>query len=181
MIQIPAQERAFGEGKTSPADLRPRRGKGVSGPRAPWAGGERGLDRTRHAKRMNRHGNKSTTARSSTTRSSTRTQPVPELMWPSTKGYVQAGNPVQAGHPQFHGWKDVIAKAPPNGQDLAFGIPMVEHADPLCTQKLGHRPGAGPHPSWPSRSGTSCGPVRVQGGCAPCLYGGQPIDKRSSS
>ena len=63
----------------------------------------------------------------------------PELMRAiDKKGYVQA-TPVQAGAiPYFMEWKDVIAKAPTGtGKTFAFGIPMVEHADPQGTQVTG--------------------------------------------
>ena len=50
------------------------------------------------------------------------------------KGYVEA-TPIQVGAiPWFMDWKDVIAKAPTGtGKTFAFGIPMVEHADPEST------------------------------------------------
>ena len=54
------------------------------------------------------------------------------------KGYVTA-TPVQAGAiPSFMDWKDVIAKAPTGtGKTFAFGIPMVEHTDPVCGEVQG--------------------------------------------
>ncbi len=54
------------------------------------------------------------------------------------KGYVQA-TPVQSGAiPYFMDWKDVIAKAPTGtGKTFAFGIPMVEHADPAGADVTG--------------------------------------------
>ena len=63
----------------------------------------------------------------------------PELMRAIEKlGYVRA-TPVQAGSiPYFMQWRDVIAKAPTGtGKTFAFGIPMVEHADPEGTDVTG--------------------------------------------
>ena len=50
------------------------------------------------------------------------------------KGFTQA-TPIQGGAiPYFMEWKDVVAKAPTGtGKTFAFGIPMVEHADPEST------------------------------------------------
>ncbi len=50
------------------------------------------------------------------------------------KGFTQA-TPIQGGAiPYFMDWKDVVAKAPTGtGKTFAFGIPMVEHADPEST------------------------------------------------
>ena len=103
----------------------------------------------------------------------------PELMRAiDKKGYVQA-TPVQAGAiPYFMEWKDVIAKAPTGtGKTFAFGIPMVEHADPQGTQVTGLVLAP------TSRSGTSCGTcARSRRGCAPCVStAGSPSTNRSSS
>ncbi len=169
----------MGGGQTSPADLRPRRGKGVSGPRS-TAGGERGpWIGPDMRKRMNRDmeingENVNDKVRYADLGLS------PELMRAiDKKGYVQA-TPVQAGAiPYFMEWKDVIAKAPTGtGKTFAFGIPMVEHIDPETPRS---RPWCWPPPgSWPSRSRTSCGTCApLRRGCGPsCLYGGQPIDKQ---
>ena len=95
------------------------------------------------------------------------------------KGYVQA-TPVQAGAiPYFMAWKDVIAKAPTGtGKTFAFGIPMVEHADPESTDV----------------QGLILAPTRElalqiqdelrdlcefkEGVRTVCLYGGAPIEKQ---
>ncbi|MBU5436111.1 DEAD/DEAH box helicase [Pseudoflavonifractor sp. MSJ-37] len=95
------------------------------------------------------------------------------------KGYVQA-TPVQAGAiPYFMEWKDVIAKAPTGtGKTFAFGIPMVEHADPASTDV----------------QGLILAPTRElalqiqdelrdlcefkEGVRTVCLYGGAPIEKQ---
>ena len=50
--------------------------------------------------------------------------------WPTT---IQA-----EAIPHFMQWKDVIAKAPTGtGKTFAFGIPMIEHIDPECTDVQG--------------------------------------------
>ena len=63
----------------------------------------------------------------------------PELMRAiEKKGYVQA-TPVQSGAiPYFMAGRDVIAKAPTGtGKTFAFGIPMVELANPEGTDVTG--------------------------------------------
>ncbi len=95
------------------------------------------------------------------------------------KGYTQA-TPVQGGAiPFFMDWKDVIAKAPTGtGKTYAFGIPMVEHADPESTDILGLVLA-------PTRELA----IQIQeelrdlcrfkeGVRTVCLYGGAPIDKQ---
>lgn len=95
------------------------------------------------------------------------------------KGYTQA-TPVQAGTiPYLMDWKDVIAKAPTGtGKTFAFGIPMLEHADPEGT----------------AVQGLILAPTRelalqiqeelrdlctfMPGVRTVCLYGGQPIDRQ---
>ena len=127
----------MGGGQTSPADLRPRRGKGVSGPRS-TAGGERGpWIGPDMRKRMNRDMEINGEIVNDKVRYADLNLS-PELMRAiDKKGYVQA-TPVQAGAiPYFMEWKDVIAKAPTGtGKTFAFGIPMVEHADPQGTEAL---------------------------------------------
>ena len=95
------------------------------------------------------------------------------------KGYVQA-TPVQAGAiPYFMEWKDVIAKAPTGtGKTFAFGIPMVEHADPQGTQVTGLVLA-------PTRELALQIQEELRQLCAflpgirvACLYGGQPIDRQ---
>ena len=107
----------------------------------------------------------------------------PELMRAiDKKGYVQA-TPVQAGAiPYFMEWKDVIAKAPTGtGKTFAFGIPMVEHADPQGTQVTGLV--LAPPGSWPSRSGMSCGTCAPsRRACVPCACtAASPSTSRSPS
>ena len=104
----------------------------------------------------------------------------PELMRAiDKKGYVQA-TPVQAGAiPYFMEWKDVIAKAPTGtGKTFAFGIPMVEHADPQGTQVTGLVLA-------PTRELALQIQEELRQLCAflpgirvACLYGGQPIDRQ---
>ena len=106
----------------------------------------------------------------------------PELMRAiDKKGYVQA-TPVQAGAiPYFMEWKDVIAKAPTGtGKTFAFGIPMVEHADPQGTQVTGLVLA-------PTRELAIQIQDELRDLCAfkegvrvVCLYGGQPIDRQIS-
>ena len=128
----------MGGGQTSPADLRPRRGKGVSGPRS-TAGGERG---PWIGPDMRKSMNRDMEINGEIVNDKVRYADLnlsPELMRAiDKKGYVQA-TPVQAGAiPYFMEWKDVIAKAPTGtGKTFAFGIPMVEHADPQGTQVTG--------------------------------------------
>lgn len=96
------------------------------------------------------------------------------------KGYV-AATPVQGGAiPYFMRWRDVIAKAPTGtGKTFAFGIPMVEHADPAGrqvtalvlapTRELALQIQEELRDLCAFRKG-----VRVV-----CLYGGQPIEKQT--
>ncbi len=95
------------------------------------------------------------------------------------KGYVTA-TPIQVGAiPPFMEWKDVIAKAPTGtGKTFAFGIPMVEHADPegqdVTALVLA-----------PTRELALQIQDELRDLCAfkegvrtVCLYGGAPIDKQ---
>ena len=104
----------------------------------------------------------------------------PELMRAiEKKGYVEA-TPVQSGAiPYFMEGRDVIAKAPTGtGKTFAFGIPMVEHADPegadvtalvlAPTRELAIQIQDEIRDLCAFKEG-----VRVV-----CLYGGQPIDKQ---
>ncbi len=95
------------------------------------------------------------------------------------KGYVQA-TPVQAGSiPYFMEWKDVIAKAPTGtGKTFAFGIPMVEHADPAGRDVTGLVLA-------PTRELAIQIQEELQDLCAfkegvqvVCLYGGAPIERQ---
>ena len=95
------------------------------------------------------------------------------------KGYIQA-TPVQAGAiPYFMEWKDVIAKAPTGtGKTFAFGIPMVEHADPAGGDVTGLVLA-------PTRELAIQIQEELQDLCAfkegvqvVCLYGGAPIEKQ---
>ena len=128
----------MGGGQTSPADLRPRRGKGVSGPRS-TAGGERGpWIGPDMRKRMNRDMEINGEIVNDKVRYADLNLS-PELMRAiDKKGYVQA-TPVQAGAiPYFMEWKDVIAKAPTGtGKTFAFGIPIIEHIDPESEEEIG--------------------------------------------
>ena len=50
------------------------------------------------------------------------------------KGYGYPTTIQQQAIPEFMQWKDVIAKAPTGtGKTFAFGIPMIEHIDPECS------------------------------------------------
>ncbi len=54
------------------------------------------------------------------------------------KGYGYPTTIQQLAIPSFMQWRDVIAKAPTGtGKTFAFGIPMIEHADPACTDVQG--------------------------------------------
>ncbi len=54
------------------------------------------------------------------------------------KGYGYPTTIQQLAIPEFMQWKDVIAKAPTGtGKTFAFGIPMIEHIDPGCTDVQG--------------------------------------------
>ena len=59
----------------------------------------------------------------------------PEIMKALAKKGYERSTPVQSGAiPYFMEGKDVIAKAPTGtGKTFAFGLPMVEHADPEST------------------------------------------------
>ena len=54
------------------------------------------------------------------------------------KGYGYPTTIQQLAIPPFMQWKDVIAKAPTGtGKTFAFGIPMIEHVDPVCPDVQG--------------------------------------------
>ena len=54
------------------------------------------------------------------------------------KGYGYPTTIQQQAIPEFLQWKDVIAKAPTGtGKTFAFGIPMIEHTDPQCSDVQG--------------------------------------------
>ena len=54
------------------------------------------------------------------------------------KGYGYPTRVQAEAIPPFLQWKDVIAKAPTGtGKTFAFGIPMIEHIDPACTDVQG--------------------------------------------
>ena len=54
------------------------------------------------------------------------------------KGYGYPTTIQAQAIPEFMQWKDVIAKAPTGtGKTFAFGIPMIEHVDPACTDVQG--------------------------------------------
>ena len=54
------------------------------------------------------------------------------------KGYGYPTTIQQQAIPPFMQWKDVIAKAPTGtGKTFAFGIPMIEHVDPQCSDVQG--------------------------------------------
>ena len=54
------------------------------------------------------------------------------------KGYGYPTTIQAQAIPHFMQWKDVIAKAPTGtGKTFAFGIPMIEHIDPECTDVQG--------------------------------------------
>ena len=95
------------------------------------------------------------------------------------KGFTLA-TPVQAGAiPCFKDWKDVLAKAPTgSGKTFAFGIPMVEHADP-------GRADVNFLVLAPTRELALQIQEELRQLCAflpgirvACLYGGQPIDRQ---
>ena len=56
----------------------------------------------------------------------------PEIMRAIQERHIEVSTPVQAGCiPPMMDWRDVIAKAPTGtGKTFAYGIPIVEHADP---------------------------------------------------
>ena len=95
------------------------------------------------------------------------------------KGYVQA-TPVQAGAiPFFMDWKDVIAKAPTGtGKTFAFGIPMVEHTDPDCSDVTGLILAPTRELAIQIRDELRDLCAFKEGVRVVCLYGGQPIDKQ---
>ncbi|MEG0765740.1 MAG: DEAD/DEAH box helicase [Pseudoflavonifractor sp.] len=102
----------------------------------------------------------------------------PEVMRAiNKKGFVQT-TPVQAGAiPCFMDWKDVIAKAPTGtGKTLAFGVPMVEHIDPACTdvQALVLAPTRELAIQIQEELRDLC--EFKEGVRSVCLYGGAPID-----
>lgn len=104
----------------------------------------------------------------------------PEVMRAiNQKNYTQA-TPIQTGAiPYFMDWKDVIAKAPTGtGKTFAFGIPMVEHIDPLVNdvQALVLAPTRELAIQIQEELRDLC--AYKEGVRSVCLYGGSPIEKQ---
>ena len=95
------------------------------------------------------------------------------------KGFTQA-TPIQGGAiPCFMEWKDVVAKAPTGtGKTFAFGIPMVEHADPEGTDVTGLVLAPTRELAIQIRDELRDLCAFREGVRAVCLYGGQPIEKQ---
>ncbi|MGI6181803.1 MAG: DEAD/DEAH box helicase [Agathobaculum sp.] len=104
----------------------------------------------------------------------------PEIMRALDKKGYQTATPVQGGAiPYFMEWKDLIAKAPTgSGKTFAFGIPMVEHADPdaAFVQALVLAPTRELALQIESEIRGLC--EFKQGVRVACLYGGAPMDKQ---
>ena len=169
----------MGGGQTSPADLRPRRGKGVSGPRS-TAGGERGpWIGPDMRKRMNRDMEINGEIVSENVRYADLGLSEPIMKALEKKGYEQA-TPVQGGAiPYFMEYKDVIAKAPTGtGKTFAFGIPMVEHIDPESSDVLALVLAPTRELAIQIRDELRDLCAFKEGVRTVCLYGGQPIDKQ---
>ena len=95
------------------------------------------------------------------------------------KGFEQA-TPIQGGAiPYFMEWKDVVAKAPTGtGKTYAFGIPMVEHIDPMSDAVQGLILAPTRELAIQIRDELRDLCAFREGVRAVCLYGGQPIDKQ---
>lgn len=104
----------------------------------------------------------------------------PELMRAIAQQHIEISTPVQAGCiPPMLAWQDVLAKAPTGtGKTFAYGIPIVEHIDPLDdhiqavilapTRELALQITGELHNLAACKSG-----IR-----SVCLYGGQPIGRQ---
>jgi ATP-dependent RNA helicase DeaD len=104
----------------------------------------------------------------------------PELLRAiSDKGY-EVATEVQGGAiPYFMEWKDVVAKAPTGtGKTFAFGIPMVEHADPDSSDVQGLILAPTRELAIQIRDELRQLCAYKEGVRVVCLYGGQPIDKQ---
>ena len=87
---------------------------------------------------------------------------------------------VQGGTiPYFMDWKDVVVKAPTGtGKTFAFGIPMVEHADPDAAVVQGLILAPTRELALQIRDELRLLCKYKEGIRVVCLYGGQPIDKQ---
>ncbi|MCD8144327.1 MAG: DEAD/DEAH box helicase [Oscillospiraceae bacterium] len=95
------------------------------------------------------------------------------------KGY-EVATEIQGGTiPYFMDWQDVVAKAPTGtGKTFAFGIPMVEHADPSATVVQGLILAPTRELAIQIRDELRLLCTYKEGVRVVCLYGGQPIDKQ---
>ncbi len=95
------------------------------------------------------------------------------------KGY-QIATEIQGGTiPYFMDWQDVVAKAPTGtGKTFAFGIPMVEHADPTSTAVQGLVLAPTRELAIQIRDELRLLCAYKEGVRVVCLYGGQPIEKQ---
>ncbi len=95
------------------------------------------------------------------------------------RNFVMA-TPVQGGAiPFFMDWQDVVAKAPTGtGKTLAFGIPLVEHADPAGTDVTGLVLAPTRELAIQIQDEIRFLCTYKEGVRVVCLYGGQPIDKQ---
>ncbi len=104
----------------------------------------------------------------------------PEIMRALDKKGYKIATPVQGGAiPYFMDWRDIIAKAPTGtGKTFAFGIPMVEHAEPDTpfVQALVLAPTRELALQIETELRTLC--EFKQGVRVACLYGGAPMDKQ---
>lgn len=106
----------------------------------------------------------------------------PEILRAIQRRELELTTPVQAGCiPPMMAWQDVIAKAPTGtGKTFAYGIPIIEHVDPeddavqavilAPTRELAIQITDELRDIAAFRPGVRC----------VCLYGGQPIGKRST-
>lgn len=87
---------------------------------------------------------------------------------------------VQGGAiPYFMDWQDVVAKAPTGtGKTFAFGIPLVEHADPESNAVQGLVLAPTRELAIQIRDELRLLCTYKEGVRVVCLYGGQPIDKQ---
>ena len=157
----------MGGGQTSPADLRPRRGKGVSGPRS-TAGGERGpWIGPDMRKRMNRDMeiNGEHRQRQGPVRGP---EPVPGADAGHRQRRAMSRPPRSRRGPSPTSWSGRTSSPrppPARARPLPSASPWWSTSIPRGRQV--QRPGAGPHPgAGHPDPGRAAGPVRVQGGGA---------------
>ncbi len=104
----------------------------------------------------------------------------PELQQAVADRGFEYATEIQGGAiPYFMDWQDVVAKAPTGtGKTFAFGIPMVEHADPESHAVQGLILAPTRELALQIRDELRLLCTHKEGVRVVCLYGGQPIEKQ---